>query len=62
MSSTQQEVNQGSLIRQKTDDFVMDYRFNLNNALSIIPNLRSGLGKETLRQDISELVLCYRVT
>ncbi|KAG2171827.1 hypothetical protein INT43_008207, partial [Umbelopsis isabellina] len=42
-SSTQQETSQGSLTRQKTDDYVMDYRFNLNNALSIIPNLRSGL-------------------
>ncbi|KAJ2956152.1 hypothetical protein NQZ79_g7946 [Umbelopsis isabellina] len=42
-SSTHQENSQGNLSRQKTDDFVMDYRYNLNNALSIIPNLRSGL-------------------
>ncbi|CAM0136981.1 unnamed protein product [Umbelopsis sp. WA50703] len=40
---TGHDISQGNLTRQMTDDYVMDYRFNLNNALSIIPNLRSGL-------------------
>ncbi|CAO3665641.1 unnamed protein product [Umbelopsis ramanniana] len=37
------EVSHHGLRRQKTADYFMDYRYNLNSALSMIPNLQSGL-------------------